>query len=96
MLEFVPPGAADAPRLSSRGPMDQRIREISAYAHELSFGDLPAAVVHECKRKLIDTLGCAIGGFHSEPASIARTMASHSRGNPAARVLGTQLSLIHI
>jgi 2-methylcitrate dehydratase len=45
--------------------------------------------VHECKRRLIDTLGCAIGGFRSEPATIARAIAARSRGNPSARVLGT-------
>ena len=41
--------------------MDSRIRELSEYAAGLSYDELPAAVVNECKRKLIDTLGCAIG-----------------------------------
>src|SRR4029077_20403204 len=38
----------------------------------------------------IDTLGCAIGGFPSEPATIARAIAARSRGAPSARALGTQ------
>ena len=52
--------------------MDPRIRELSEYAAGLAYADLPAAVVHECKRKLLDTLGCAIGAFDAEPARIAR------------------------
>jgi 2-methylcitrate dehydratase len=69
--------------------MDQRIRELSKYAHELSFGELPAAVVHECKRKLIDTLGCAIGAFDAEPSRIARAVAQRYSGDPSARIFGT-------
>jgi 2-methylcitrate dehydratase len=70
--------------------MDSMIEELSDYAADLRYKDIPPEVVHECKRKLIDTLGCAIGGFNSKPAAIARTMAGRSRGNPPARVLGTR------
>lgn len=69
--------------------MDQRIRELSEYAAGLSYDELPAAVVKECKRKLIDTLGCAIGAFDAEPARIARTVAGHYSSDAPARIFGT-------
>ncbi len=69
--------------------MDQRIRELSEYAAGLTYDELPPAVVHECKRKLIDTLGCAIGAFDAEPARIARAVAGRYSSDAPARIFGT-------
>lgn len=69
--------------------MDSMIEQLAGYAAGLRYTDIPAPVVHECKRKLIDTLGCLAGGFQAEPAVIARTIARRARGKPAARILGT-------
>ena len=69
--------------------MDPRIRELSEYAAGLSYAELPDAVVHECKRKLIDTLGCAIGAFDAEPSRIARVVAGHYSSDAPARIFGT-------
>lgn len=55
----------------------------------MHFAQLPAAVVHECKRRVIDTLGCALGAYHAEPSQIARSIASRARAAAGARVLGT-------
>ena len=49
---------------------------LSRYAANLQYEDLPPDVIHEAKRRLIDSLGCAIGAYPSEPATIARTVAS--------------------
>jgi 2-methylcitrate dehydratase len=70
--------------------MDSMIESLAGYAAGLRYRDLPVEAVHECKRRLIDTLGCAVGGFDSKPAAIARALAARGRGNPSARVLGTQ------
>lgn len=70
-------------------PMDQSIRKLSEYAHQLRFADISDEAVHECKRRLIDTLGCAIGAFDAEPSRIARAVAARYSGNPPARVFGT-------
>jgi 2-methylcitrate dehydratase len=40
------------------------------------------------KRTVIDTLGCAAGAFDSEPASVARRVASRAQGTPPARIFG--------
>jgi 2-methylcitrate dehydratase len=51
--------------------MDRTLELLSTYACELTYEALPAEVVHQVKRTLIDTLGCAIGAFHAEPSRIA-------------------------
>ena len=48
---------------------------LSRYASSLRYDDLPAETVHLAKRFIIDTLGCALGGYDSEPARVAREMA---------------------
>ncbi len=62
---------------------------LSAYAHALRYEDLPPETVHEVKRRLLDTLGCAMGAFASEPASIARKLASAVTSTQPATVIGT-------
>ena len=69
--------------------MDPTTEYLSDYACRLTYQDLSSEAVHQVKRTLIDTLGCGVGAFDSEPASIARRMASRVQGNPPARILGT-------
>src|SRR4029450_13022313 len=69
--------------------MDPTTEYLSDYACRLTYEDLSPEAVHQVKRTLVDSLGCAVGAFDSEPASIARRMASRVQGNPPARILGT-------
>ena len=69
--------------------MDKSIRSLSEYAHALRYEDFPPQAVHECKRRLIDSVGCAIGAFDAEPSRIARAVAERYAGTPSARVFGT-------
>jgi 2-methylcitrate dehydratase len=39
---------------------------LAKYVASLTFQDLPPDVVHQTKRVVLDTLGCAIGGYDSE------------------------------
>jgi 2-methylcitrate dehydratase len=64
---------------------------IADYASSLAYADLPAEVVHECKRRIIDTVGCALGAFDDEPCRIARALALRVQVPRGARVLGTAL-----
>ena len=43
---------------------------LSSYARSLQYEDLPPGVVHLAKRMIIDTLGCALGGYDGEPSRI--------------------------
>lgn len=69
--------------------MDRRTTELAAYAAALRYEDLSEEAVHECKRRLIDTLACAVGAFDAEPSRIARAVARRHVGKPPARILGT-------
>jgi 2-methylcitrate dehydratase len=62
---------------------------LATYVASLTFDRLPAGTVRELKRRLIDAIGCGIGGYSSEPAAIARELAAANSGEPPARVLGS-------
>lgn len=69
--------------------MDRTTEILSSYACRLSYEDLSPEVVHQVKRTVVDTLGCAIGGYLSEPAKIARRLANGVTSNIPSRILGT-------
>ena len=62
---------------------------LSGYACTLRYEDLPEETVHLAKRFIIDTLGCAIGGYDSEPARVAREMAGMVSSTHPVTVLGS-------
>jgi 2-methylcitrate dehydratase len=70
--------------------MDSMIEQLADYASALRYEELSPDAVHECKRRLIDTLGCAAGAFDARPVEIACAIAQRAIGNPPARILGTQ------
>jgi 2-methylcitrate dehydratase len=57
---------------------------------ELKYEHLPAPVVHEVKRRVIDSVGCALGAWNAEPCVIARRVASAFSANGGATLLGTK------
>ncbi len=59
------------------------------FIHKTSFDDLPAQVVQDTKRVICDSLGCAIGAHHIEPAKIVVEMATEWGGPPQSSILGT-------
>src|SRR4051812_7662407 len=69
--------------------MDASIKSIADFASALKFSDLPANVVHDCKRRIVDTIGCGLGGLGAEPSKIARKVALRASAAPGASVLGT-------
>ena len=48
---------------------------LSRYGQSLRDADVPSAVVHEVKRRILDSLGCALGAFTAPPCRIARQLA---------------------
>jgi 2-methylcitrate dehydratase len=69
--------------------MSTIVEALSDYAVSLRFEDLPSDVVHRAKRLLVDTLGCAIGGFSGEPSVVARALAESVSSRQPATVLGS-------
>ena len=69
---------------------DETLRRLTSYAAMLKFEDLPPETVHQVKRLMVDSLGCAIGAYTSEPAKAARDLAGCVTGHAAATVIGTR------
>jgi 2-methylcitrate dehydratase len=60
---------------------------LARYALNLKYEDLPAEVVRVAKRTILDTIGCAIGGYAAGPSQIAVQLASKVTAKEAATVL---------
>lgn len=63
------------------------VDQLADYAARLRFEDLPPEVVHQTKRLIMDSIGCALGGYRSEPARIARDMAGTVSAARSAGIL---------
>lgn len=60
---------------------------LARYAANLRYEDLPPEVARTAKRIILDTLGCAIGGYTAGPSRIAIRLASAISANQGATVL---------
>jgi 2-methylcitrate dehydratase len=69
--------------------MTNLVHQLSRYTARLQFNDLPPEVVHQAKRLIVDTVGCALGGFWSEPARIARDLAATVRSSEPVSIIGS-------
>ena len=52
------------------------------------YEDLPAEVVVEARRRLVDALGCAVGALEEPASSIARRVAARFQGTPSVGLIG--------
>jgi 2-methylcitrate dehydratase len=70
------------------------VEHIGAYAAGLRYEDLPSEVILTAKRVIIDSIGCALGGYDSAPEKIARDLAGmiSSRQPATVMVSGLQTS----
>src|SRR6516164_5156100 len=66
-------------------PLANRLAE---YAGQLTFDSLPAPVIHETKRRFIDSFATAVGAMDADAHQIARRCASRVQSTPAATMLG--------
>src|SRR5256714_13696597 len=66
-------------------PLAQRFAE---YAGKLHFADLPAPVVHEVKRRFIDSFATAFGAMDAEAYAIAKRCALRMASQPGASLIG--------
>jgi len=78
-------------RIEQTGTIMQDLASRMAnWAVKVQYEDLPPAVVHEVKRRVLDSLGCAFGSYRAEPCEIARRVAGRLSGNPGSTILGTR------
>lgn len=66
-------------------PLANRLAD---YAGSLRFEDLPAVVVHEAKRRFIDSFATAVGAMNADAYLIARRCALRAQSQPGAGLLG--------
>ena len=69
--------------------MDITLQKLTDFTHQLAYADLTPEAIHECKRRFIDSLACAIGSYNAEPCVIARAVAGKASSKKTARVFGT-------
>jgi 2-methylcitrate dehydratase len=62
---------------------------MSRWAAGLEYGDLGDGAIREAKRYLLDSLGCAFGGYRQEDALIALDVLDEVAGDGPATILGS-------
>jgi len=69
--------------------MDKSLsRQIAEFAVNLKYDDLPENVIHEVKRYLYDSVGCAYGGYHTRDVNILRDIYTTMGGREEATLFG--------
>src|SRR5947207_14220636 len=63
--------------------------QLADYVCSVRFEDLSKEVVHEVRRRVTDSLGCALGAWNEEPCAIARKVASEFSAKNGATIIGT-------
>jgi 2-methylcitrate dehydratase len=63
---------------------------LAQYSSSLSYSDLSDLVISEAKKRLIDSIGCAIGAYSQVPVKAARRLAGRGYTARASTVLGTR------
>jgi len=77
-----------ADKKEARGVM--LAERLAEYAKSLRYANLPADVVHEVKRRLVDSMACAYGAITAPPCRIARGLALRVSLKDGATVWGTR------
>jgi len=72
-------------------------RSLARYVVDATYESLPAEVIHEAKRSLLNWMGVAIGGCRHEAVGIALATVAEFSGPPKASVLGRteRLDILH-
>lgn len=65
-------------------------RRLAEYAAGVNFADLAPETVHEVKRRVLDSFGCAYGAYDSEVGKIVRKVALGAHSRPGAGLIGVR------
>ena len=69
--------------------MGKAMERLKSFMTEIQFDDLDEDVVHEMKRVLLDSIGCAIAGLTTEQGKIAVKLAKELGGPKESTIIGT-------
>src|SRR6202030_1591195 len=71
-------------------PMTKTLaHQLADYTCSVRFEDLSKETVHEVRRRMVDSIGCAIGAWNEEPCKIARSVASEFSAKNGSTIIGT-------
>ncbi len=70
-------------------PKETVTAKMSRWAAELQFKDLSQDAVYQAKRFLLDSMGCALGGYQQHDVKIALEVLGEVAGRGPASVIGT-------
>lgn len=76
------------------GQWDATAQRLIDFAGKARFEALSGRAVHETKRRLIDTFASALGAYDEPVGAMARAAAQRYRGEPAARVWGSNIETV--
>ncbi len=68
-------------------------RQIAEFAVNLKYEDLPENVIHEVKRYLYDSIGCALGSMHTKDVNIIKDIYKEMGGKEEATVFGYKFKI---
>lgn len=64
--------------------------QLADYVHSTNYDAVPENVIHETKKRIIDSLGCGIGAFNEGPVRISRKVAEAARDLQGSTLFGTR------
>ncbi len=69
--------------------MDATTFDIARYVAQADFTGFPERAIHECRRRIIDSVSCAAAAYREPLCANIRTFAARYAGTPAARIWGS-------
>lgn len=70
--------------------MEGLTQKLADFAVNMTYEDLPPEVSYECKRLLLDSIGCALAGLATEKGKLSVALAKRLGGPPESTIIGTQ------
>jgi 2-methylcitrate dehydratase len=65
-------------------------QQLAEYVHSVKYRDVPENVIHETKKRIVDSMGCGIGAFNAEPVKISRKVAETAKDEKGSTLFGTK------
>jgi len=63
--------------------------KLADYSLNIRFDQIPSNVVHEAKRRFVDSIGCAVGAFNADAPAKCRELVSKLSRNRDSTIIGT-------
>jgi 2-methylcitrate dehydratase len=65
-------------------------QQLADYVYSVKYEDVPENVIHETKKRIVDSLGCGIGAFNAGPVRISRKVVEKAKDEKGSTFFGTK------